>query len=416
MPDPVRPRANLLAMLLLALALLFTLSSAAKAQVQTLPAMKTGQLSVSGLSSGGYMAVQFEVAYSGLVKGAGIIAGGPYYCAHGNLNTATNVCSCTSSPYLCQVRPGGTGVDELIAVTEQYAARGAVDPTAGLAGHRVWMFSGSADTLVPQPVMADLYSYYRHYIDAAQIVFKKDLAAQHAMPTDSYGNDCGTLGSPYISNCGYDAAGTLLGWIYGSLNPRNTGSPAGRFIEFDQSEFLADPGAHGMAASGFLYLPPGCAEGGSGCRLHVVFHGCLQDPGHIGDQFLRHAGYNGWADSNRIVLLYPQAAPIYPLSNPNACWDWFNYDDSRYAQKNGRQMLAVRQMVERLSGGAVPPPPGPQCYTASNVDHVRAGRAHDSFFIARANGSNQNMGLDNIFIVTTLRRTGPNHYVVGSCP
>ena len=63
-----------------------------------------------------------------------------------------------------------------------------------------------------------------------------------------------------------------------------------------------------------------------------------------------------------------------------------------------------------------PPPPGPQCYTASNVDHVRAGRAHDSFFIARANGSNQNMGLDNIFIISTLRRTGPNHYVLGSCP
>ena len=54
------------------------------------------QTSVSGLSSGGYMAVQFEVAFSSLVRGAGIIAGGPYYCAHGNPITATSVCSCTA--------------------------------------------------------------------------------------------------------------------------------------------------------------------------------------------------------------------------------------------------------------------------------------------------------------------------------
>jgi poly(3-hydroxybutyrate) depolymerase len=51
------------------------------------------QTSVSGLSSGGYMAVQFEVAFSSLVRGAGIIAAGPYYCAHGDPITATSVCS-----------------------------------------------------------------------------------------------------------------------------------------------------------------------------------------------------------------------------------------------------------------------------------------------------------------------------------
>jgi hypothetical protein len=175
-----------------------------------------------------------------------------------------------------------------------------------------------------------------------------------------------------------------------------------------------------MAASGYLYLPPGCdGNNGQGCRLHVVFHGCLQDAGSIGDTYLRHAGYNAWADSNRIVLLYPQAAPIYPLTNPNACWDWFNYDDARYAQKTGHQMAAVKHMVDRLTGVAAPPPPPPppvKCYTSSNRDHVLAGRAHDSLFRALANGSNQNLGLDNIFIHTTLKRTGPNFYVVGSCP
>jgi len=36
---------------------------------------------VSGISAGAYFAVQFAVAYSSLVKGAGAVAGGPYYCA-----------------------------------------------------------------------------------------------------------------------------------------------------------------------------------------------------------------------------------------------------------------------------------------------------------------------------------------------
>lgn len=389
------------------------------AQVLPLPAMQTANVSVSGLSSGGYMAVQFDVAYSASVMGAGVVAGGPYYCAQGSVAKATTICSCTGTPYSCQVAPGGTGVNSLIRQTDQNAANGTVDPTAGLANHRIWMLSGTADTVVPQAVMNDLQTYYRHYISTANIFYKQDLPAQHAMPTDSYGNSCGKLGSPYINNCGYDAAGELLKWIYGSLNNRASASPAGRFIEFDQSEFLPDPTSHGMAASGYLYVPPGCdSNSGQGCRLHVVFHGCLQDTGTIGDTYLRHAGYNAWADSNRIVLLYPQAAPIYPMTNPNACWDWFNYDDAHYAQKAGHQMAAVKQMVDRLTGGAAPPPPPPptQCFTSSNRDHVLAGRAHDSLFRALANGSNQNMGLDNIFIHTTLKRTGPNFYVVGSCP
>jgi poly(3-hydroxybutyrate) depolymerase len=58
----------------------------------------------------------------------------------------------------------------------------------------------------------------------------------------------------------------------------------------------------------------------------------------------------------------------------------------------------------------------PTCITATNYDHVRAGRAHDELSIARANGSNQVMGLDNIFIITTLKKTGDNYYVIGTCP
>jgi hypothetical protein len=401
-------------------------STQSGAQVVALPGFNADikETSVSGLSSGGFMAVQFDVAYSSIVKGAGIIAGGPYFCAQGNVNTATTVCSCTLSPFFCQVAPGGTNVPALINITDQNASSGAIDATSNLANHRIWMFSGSADTLVPQPVMNDLETYYRHYINnGSNIQFKKDVAAQHAMPTDSFGNSCATLGSPYINNCNFDAAGELLKWIYGSnLTPRNTGALGGKFVEFDQREFVDDqnPTAHGMANSGFVYVPATCDPStNQRCKLHVVFHGCLQDPTNIQDKFIKETGYNKWADTNSIIVLYPQAAPIVPLKNPNACWDWFNYDDPNYATKNGRQLIAVKKMVDRMTGSSTPSPPPPPtatCFTATNLDHVKAGRAHDSTFLALANGSNQIMGVDNIFITTTLKQTGPNFYVIGGCP
>jgi poly(3-hydroxybutyrate) depolymerase len=54
--------------------------------------------------------------------------------------------------------------------------------------------------------------------------------------------------------------------------------------------------------------------------------------------------------------------------------------------------------------------------SASNYAHVQAGRAHDSGGYALANGSNQNMGLDNTFYTSTLAQTSPGYYVIGSCP
>jgi chitodextrinase len=56
------------------------------------------------------------------------------------------------------------------------------------------------------------------------------------------------------------------------------------------------------------------------------------------------------------------------------------------------------------------------CFTATNFNHVQAGRAHDSIGHALANGSNQDMGLDNVAITTTLKQTGTNFYVIGTCP
>ena len=50
------------------------------------------QVSISGFSSGGAMALQYAVAHSGSIIGVGSVAGPAWYCAEGDLAHAMQVC------------------------------------------------------------------------------------------------------------------------------------------------------------------------------------------------------------------------------------------------------------------------------------------------------------------------------------
>lgn len=325
--------------------------------------------SVSGLSSGGFMAAQLHVAYSATFQaGAGIVAGGPFYCAQGSLLNATGPCMAASSA-------SKPATNTLISITDSWASQGVIDATSHLATSRVYLYSGSIDSTVKQLVMNAAYSYYQHYINSSNLFYKNNLASEHAMVTDYFGSACSTKASPYINNCNFDLAGDILKWIYGPLNPRNSGTLGGSFVEFNQAEFIANPASHGMASSGWAYVPSSCGAGGQ-CKVHVVLHGCQQDPTKVQDKYYRNTGYNRWADTNNIVVLYPQSAAS-SSGNPNGCWDWWGYDDANYAKKNGRQMVAIKAMVDRVTSGgtgggggpALPAPSGLQV-TGSTTSSV----------------------------------------------
>src|SRR5262249_61408216 len=70
---------------------LISLHASAAPPLPRLDAEQTA--TVSGLSSGAYMAVQVHVAHSARIKGAGALAGGPYYCAQGSLWSAYYHCT-----------------------------------------------------------------------------------------------------------------------------------------------------------------------------------------------------------------------------------------------------------------------------------------------------------------------------------
>jgi poly(3-hydroxybutyrate) depolymerase len=294
--------------------------------------------SVSGVSSGAYMAVQLHVAHSARIKGLGALAGGPYYCAQGSFWTAYYNCMTPGS--FAPLPP----MAKLRAYTESLSTNGRIDPTSNLASARVWLFSGTRDATVTREVVEGLHAFYSAYKTMSVIL--RDKPAGHAMVTEAAGNkECGATQPPFINDCDYDAAGALLQHLLGPLAPPSA-SPGGRLASFEQAPF----GGYtiSMDDEGYVYIPKACET--QRCRVHVAFHGCRQGRGSVQDQFAREAGYNRWADTNRIVVLYPQAiARWWPIYNPKGCWDWWGYTGAEYHTKEGAQIRAVTAMLERLS-------------------------------------------------------------------
>lgn len=470
----------------------------------------TSKTTVSGLSSGGFMANQLGVAFSTTFKGVGVFAAGPYMCA--------GLSNYTSCMYNASI--SASALSNMQGRIDSYSSSGAIDNKSNIANQKVYLFIGTSDTTVGQnPVNALKTQYTNNSVSAANMEHVVRSGASHVFPTDfdSTGNNsCGTAASPYISNCSYDGAKAVFEKFYGTLNPRNNAPAAGNYIEFNQTQFTSNPG---MAATGWVYVPANCASG-SQCKVHVALHGCQQSTDKIGDKFVKNTGYTRWADTNSIIVLFPQTktdntsrqtSASGSLANPNACWDWIGWYGSNFAQKAGTQMAAIKAMVDRISSGsgsgggggtttlAAPTgvatsnattssmriswnavsgaagynvyrggnkvnalavsaspytdtglaaattyswtvravdsagaegaasapatgtttgtaPPPATCYTSSNYAHTTAGRATQSGGYTYAKGSNQNMGLWNTFTVTTLKMTGPNYYVIGTCP
>lgn len=300
------------------------------------------ETSVSGLSSGAFMAVQYQVAYSATVKGAGVVAGGPYYCAAGNMLYA-GICM-GQVPFV----PPNPAL--MVGAAQGFAALGQIDPLANLGNSRVYVFSGTADTVVRQPAVDATVSFYQQAgVPAANLLYVNNLPAGHAVITPAFGNDCSANASPYISHCqlkgqGYDQAGALLQHIYGKLNPP-AGAPTGQIVPFNQREFAAE--SSGMADVAYVYVPRSCAQGNS-CKVHVAIHGCQQSAAVVGDDFYSDTGYNPWADTNNILVLYPQVNASTIPYNPQGCWDWFGYTGTNYALQSGVQPTAIKAMIDRL--------------------------------------------------------------------
>ena len=307
----------------------------------------TTNITVSGLSSGGVMAINLGYAYSGTFRGVGIFAATPYLCQYHYQYTA-----CQNKNVITQQM-----LDTMQATINSWSG-GAIDNKANVATQKVYLFTGTKDNTVGvNPMLAVQEQYADNGVPSVNLVQAANTG--HVFPTDfnSFGNNpCSTSFTPYISNCSYDGAKAVLSQFYGNLQPRNNAPAAANYREFSQREFTANPG---MSDNGWVYVPATCAAGAT-CKLHVAMHGCTQNYATIGDKFIKNTGYTRWADTNNIVVLFPQARVdlnAYPTvasgmqTNANGCWDTVGFYGFNYAQKSGVQLAAIKAMVDRLGSG-----------------------------------------------------------------
>jgi hypothetical protein len=103
-----------------------------------------GESSISGISSGAFMAVQFATAWSSVIKGVGVIAGGPYWCAEADaskdarwfvdmLEALQNALGpCMKGP------PPDIDLNDLLAKAEAKAASSDIDSTQNLNRQKIY--------------------------------------------------------------------------------------------------------------------------------------------------------------------------------------------------------------------------------------------------------------------------------------
>jgi poly(3-hydroxybutyrate) depolymerase len=296
------------------------------------------QTSVSGLSSGGYMATQFQLAHSQTIVGAGIVGAGPYYCALNDIGIALGQCVSKASSSITN--------EPFIAQYERFQADELLASKANIEDDRVLIIHGTLDETVNRTAANLLAKQYQQWLGDDQLTYIDDKAFSHHFPTLGSGTACDVSQSPFIGNCGFDAAGEILKHIYGELTPPKDQAMA-EIATIDLSQYASLSGTS-IADEAYIYVPAACADGEL-CTLHISFHGCNQSSEDVDNAYAQQSGFNRWADANDMVVLYPQVkkSMFMPL-NPQGCWDWWGYTDENYANKQGPQIKAIYNVMQAL--------------------------------------------------------------------
>ena len=311
-------------------------ASQTRARPQTLPTLAAYNLdwsnvAVAGISSGSDMATQLLYAHSSKIKGEATFAGSPFFCAQDDALDAL---------YLC----AGTEYGPVPVSTLEYDTDNAsciyMDCVSNLKGRYAWIFSGTLDSVVAQSVAKSAQTMDTFYGISATTNYTT--AAEHGWVTPDVTTSCSTLGEPFLINCGFDAEQTFLTGLFGTLNARNNGTLSGKLIQFNQSPYAA----FDMDSSAYVFVPANCASGAK-CKLIVALHGCEMGQSFIGNTFVTKSGLNEWADTNSIIVLYPQAIPD-SVYNPYGCWDWWGYAGSNYSVSGGAQLSKIWAMMQRI--------------------------------------------------------------------
>ena len=212
-------------------------------------------VSISGVSSGAAMAIQYAVAHSKSIVGVGAIAGPQWGCADGSITEAVNDCMC-----------GRAELKPKIRVARQLSANGKIDSLSSRkpeALNRSYVFHSPADTTVVKKSAAANIAFLTKFIGATpQVDWGNPVdgsdKAGHGIISPEDGNDpCQADGNEvtYIRRCGAeDNAGKMFNALFGqgsSFDPskRVNDIPDSDVWQFDQSNLIDEVKALGSTGA-----------------------------------------------------------------------------------------------------------------------------------------------------------------------
>src|SRR4051812_28162614 len=294
------------------------------------------QVSISRLSSGAAMALQYAVAHSSSIIGLGSVAGPSWGCAEGDLERAVQVCL-----------SGQGNPQPKTDLARQLAAARKIDSLSGnTALKQSYIFQSRQDQMVnPRSEQVDVdfltaLTGVAPKFDQGHAADGSERAGHGIMSPD--GTDpCSGTGKTFIRRCGLeDNPAEILSTIYGGgmtdFSKRKRVADADVW-EFDQQPLIDAVKSEGMAVAddyvsfgpsrsperqnfdlagtGYIYVPTAvCGKGKPPCRVHVALHGCAQNP----KLFAQKAGYNNWAEYYRTIIVFPAIKSREP-----SWWDYF---------------------------------------------------------------------------------------------
>ncbi|MEV4442515.1 PHB depolymerase family esterase [Streptomyces sp. NPDC049577] len=334
---------------------------------------------VTGLSAGGAMTAVMLAAYPDVFSAGAVVAGLPYNCTKDN------------SPYTCM----NPGVD---LTPGQWAERvRAAYPSWTGPWPRAAIWYGDQDTTVTPRNAAELRDQWTALHGLSQTPTRTRSIGPDATRHDEYLTADGTVavevdrvpgighGTPVdpgtgTEQCGSTGAPYFLGsicsshWIARFFGLGGTGTDPGPL-----------PAPTGLAVTG-------ATDTTIGLSWHAV------------DGATDYAVYR---DGNRVATA---SGTSYTDTGLRAGTSYAYAVAARDA--NGTTGARSGTVTAGTTGGAA------ACWTASNYDHVRAGRATTSGGYTYAKGSHQDMGLYNTFVTHTLKESPTGYYRVadGGCP
>jgi hypothetical protein len=360
-------------------------------------------VTISGISSGGFMAAQMGVIYSEQISGVGLVAGGFYGCAGNHFQDMYQLAQingtgdralflwgpmnplyqaleiCMKSPSLAQ-----TNTEQ---VTDLYRKNLIADPK-NLVRQKIYIYQGLNDKTVHPDMQLKTKDFYTALNVSSKNILLSQSEGAHTFPTDQKNlNSCSEEDVPYVSSCHKNVSGEILNFLIG---PELQRTPLNLKNIYTVKQNLQKK-PNSIADYGYVIANQYCVQNPEKCHLHVALHGCDMSDSYDKDfdaayrqyalfgylkmrtksetpplsrlpyieqkinkmglqQFVQHSGYGDYVEKNNVIVLFPQTqitVQSYP-NNPKGCWDWYGATGEKYSTNQGSETKWLMSYISSI--------------------------------------------------------------------